>query len=603
MKNFLDKYLLVGVPRMPNDGSGAIFGRNPAGGIGRNSGQQSPYSFAALNASRQRAQQQAQAAAAAKAQQQAAAAAAAAAQQKAAQQAAAQAAAQKAAAEAAAKAAATAHSAAPGVVAGTPKNASQINVADHAAQVALDPMKGMRLDNPATPNINESTMLQQHDTSIDENAAGTNMNPNDPKYGMSQQGNVQAMIAQLVQSGMITPQQAQTYQAALTSGLVQQNQMNAAQGQMSENAMVQNEDIDMQGMATGMNADGSTNWTGLALQEAAQLGLDEVDMRATTKGQMALLQQDFQNPDGSAKIPIWAQGTARGVSKIAAFKGMTGSAATEAMSKALMEASLPIAQSDAQFFQTVTLQNLSNKQQATINRANVLAKMDEINADNRLAAAIQNSKNFLEMDLRNLDNEQQARVINNQNYVQSILEDAKAVNASRLFAAESENDMAKFYDQLNSQISMFNTSEANNMSQFNTNEANGMAKFNTEMNNQREEFYKNMQFNIDQANAKWRQTVTLAEAEMNFEAAATDVKNLLGLSVEALSQIWDRSDSLLDYLWQSTENEMDRKAAMTLESFRNKAAQKAASTAGWGSIFGSIAGSIAGSDKFLDWIF
>jgi hypothetical protein len=42
------------------------------------------------------------------------------------------------------------------------------------------------------------------------------------------------------------------------------------------------------------------------------------------------------------------------------------------------------------------------------------------------------------MDLKNLDNEQQARVINNQSRIQSILEDAKAVNAERLFTAESK---------------------------------------------------------------------------------------------------------------------------------------------------------------------
>src|SRR5690606_439944 len=74
----------------------------------------------------------------------------------------------------------------------------------------------------------------------------------------------------------------------------------------------------------------------------------------------------------------------------------------------------------------------------------------------------------------------------------------------------------------------------------------------------REKFYKEMQYNIDTANAKWRQTVTLANAEMEFQAAATDVQNLVGLSVESLNQIWDRADALLDYSWKSSENELDR---------------------------------------------
>lgn len=485
---------------------------------------------------------------------------------------------------------------------GTPANPNQISIVDYAGQVATDPTKAFRTDDPNTPE-NESMSLSDRVQGIDENAPGTNINPNDPKYAQQSQSTAQTQQAQTQAAAQVDPRQASNYEAQTIGDKVNQNQMEAAQGQLNPNAIIQHQDIDMEGMATGTNADGSTNYTGQALLEAATQDLDDVDDRATVKGQLAELQADFTGPNGEPKIPIWAQATARSVSKIAAFKGMTGTAATAAMAQALMEASIPVAQQDAQFFQTLTLQNLSNKQQATINRANVLAKMDEINADNRLAAAIQNSKNFLEMDLRNLDNEQQARVINNQNYIQSILEDAKAVNAQRLFAAESQNDMNKFYDQLSAQISQFNASQANTMSQFNAEEANSMTKFNEDLNNQREQFYKSMQYQIDTANANWRQTVTLTESQQTFEAAATDVKNLVGMSVEQLNQLWDRSDSLLDYLWQSTEKELDRKAALALESKRAKAAEEAADSAGFGSIFGSIAGSIAGSDKFLDWIF
>lgn len=485
---------------------------------------------------------------------------------------------------------------------GTPINSNEISVVDYAGQIATDPTKALRQDNPNTPE-NESMFMQDHVEGINENATGTNVNPNDPKYAQQGTSNAQAQQAGTAQAAQVDPRQAATYNAQTTQGAISQNQVQGAQGTVNPNAQVQNQDIDMKGMATGTNADGSTNYTGQALMEAAVQDLDEVDDKATVKGQLAELQADFTGPNGEPKIPNWAAATARSVSKIAAFKGITGSAATAAMAQALMEASIPIAQQDAQFFQTLTLQNLSNKQQSTINRANVLAKMDEINADNRLAAAIQNSKNFLEMDLRNLDNEQQARVINNQNYVQSILEDAKSVNAERLFAAESQNEMGKFYDNLSAQISQFNANQTNNMSQFNAEEANSMTRFNEDMENQREQFYKTMQYNIDTANAKWRQTVTLTESEQAFEAAATDVKNLVGISVEQLNQLWDRSDSLLDYLWQSTEKALDRKAALTLEGMRAEAAESAADSAGWGSIFGSIAGGIAGSDQFLDWIF
>lgn len=483
---------------------------------------------------------------------------------------------------------------------GTPTDPSQINVVDYAGQVATNPNLALTGDNPATSGVNESMRMEDHLQGIDENAAGTNLNPNDPKYQIDPSGaNAATNQASTAQAAQVDPRQAANYEAQTTQEQVAQNQMTGAQGTVNPNAVIDAPQIDMQGTATGTNADGSINYTGEALKEFAELDLNDVDAKATVKGQMDLLQADFTGPNGEPRIPPYAAGLARNVSKIAAFKGMTGTAATAAMAQALMEASLPIAQSDAQFFQTLTLQNLSNKQQSTINRANVLAKMDQVNVDNRMAAAIQNSKNFMDMDLKNLDNAQQAAVINTQARIQSILEDAKAVNSQRLFAAESENDMAKFYDTLSSQIEQFNTNQANQMSQFNTGESNAMSRFNSDLENQREQFYKSMQYNIDTANAKWRQTVTLTESEQAFEAAATDVKNLVGISVEQMNQLWDRSDALLDYIWKSTESELDRKAALLLADKKADAEEKA----GWGSIFGSIAGAVAGSDQFLDWIF
>ena len=372
--------------------------------------------------------------------------------------------------------------------------------------------------------------------------------------------------------------------------------MTAAQGQVDPRANVEAPQIDMKGTATGTNADGSINYTGQALQDYATQDLNAVDPKATLKGQLGELQSEFVGPNGEPKIPTWAAGAARSVSRIAAFKGMTGTAATAAMAQALHEASITVAQQDAQFFQTLTIQNLNNKQASTINRANVLAKMDQVNADSRLAAAIQNSKNFMDMDLANLSNEQQARVINTQDRVQSILEDSKATNAARLFGAEQANDFAKFYDQLNADIEKYNSSQVNSMNQFNAGEKNATSKFNADLANQREQFYKTMQYNIDVSNAKWRQTVTLQNAQMKFDAAALDVKNMTTLQQEQLNQIWDRSDALLDYLWKSTENEKDRQVKLATA----KMDLKAKDNEGLGKLFGTLFG--AGVDKLFSFL-
>ena len=475
---------------------------------------------------------------------------------------------------------------------------NQINIADWASKVAADPSLGMRRDDPKTKNVNESMFLSDHVPTINPNEKGTVLNPNDPKYKMNPTG-VQATtttVNNTAQANTVAPKQAEGYTADTTADKVAQQDMTAAQGQVDPRATIEAPQIDMKGTATGTNEDGSVNYTGQALQDYATQDLNTVNPKATLKGQLDELQSEFVGPNGEPKIPTWAAGAARSVSRIAAFKGMTGTAATAAMAQALHEASVSVAQQDAQFFQTLTIQNLNNKQASTINRANVLAKMDQVNADNRLAAAIQNSKNFMDMDLANLSNEQQARVINTQDRVQSILEDSKATNAARLFGAEQANDFAKFYDQLNADIEKYNSSQVNSMNQFNAGEKNATSKFNADLANQREQFYKTMQYNIDVSNAKWRQTVTLQNAQMKFDAAALDVKNMTTLQQEQLNQIWDRSDALLDYLWKSTENEKDRQVKLATA----KMDLKAKDNEGLGKLFGTLFG--AGVDKLFSFL-
>lgn len=409
---------------------------------------------------------------------------------------------------------------------------------------------------------------------------------------------------------------ATTYDAVDTFDDVVDAQGTAAVGELSEEAIIEAEQIDMKGTATGINADGTKNYTGEALTQFASQNISTMidtstvagkllaqelgegnytDTKATVMGQLDIISQQFTGPDGEAIIPSWAQSTARNVSRIAAFKGMSGTAATAALSTAIMEATLPIAQQEAKFFQTVTLTNLDNKQTATINRANVLSKMDQLNLDARMQTAIENSKAFLAIDLKNLDNEQQMAVVNTQARVQSILEDAKSENAARMFAADAANDFQKFYDELGASISKFNVEQMNSMAKFNAGEINDTREFNATLENRREEFYNTMQYNIDLSNAKWRQEITMAEAEMAYEAAALDVKNLFDITTEAQSRLWDRADALLDYSWKSSESSLDREMKILVAQI-DAASRKGTAMDAIGKIVGNWAGSSGGSE-------
>lgn len=493
------------------------------------------------------------------------------------------------------------------------QNVGGQNVINYASQLVGDPSaffsNDMKLGNQVpTMTGNEAG------TTVDGSSANLFVDPKAVKVNTS--------TANVAQADQVMPKDTQTFKADTTYDRVTQTQntMNAAKGEVRKEAVIDAPQADLQGLATGTNTDGSTNFTGQALGQYASQNIASVidtstvsgkllaqtlgegnytDSKTTVKGQLDILSKEFTDPvTGEAKIPTWAAGVARSVSRIAAFKGMTGTAATAAMSQAIMEASLPIAQQDAQFFQTVTLKNLDNKQQQTINRANVLSKMELANLDIRMQTAVENSKNFMQMDLTNLSNEQQSRVINTQARIQSILEDAKSENTARMFAAESTNEMNRFYDNLRASISQFNTAQSNEMAKFNSGEVNDNSRFNATMENTREQFYKEMQYNIDISNAKWRQTVTLQNSEMLFNAYATDVKNMVGISSEAMNQLWDRSDALLDYAWKSSESskELEAKIAMhkaEMQLQRDKIKSEASGRI-WQAV-GAVAGAAVGS--------
>jgi len=488
----------------------------------------------------------------------------------------------------------------------TATTAGKFDAQSYAASVVKNPATGL------TPTTTLSDNVAA--TQANPNTTGTSVDPNAAKYQVNptQFNQTASTVGSTATASGVAAKPAQGYDAQTTQNQVAAQDMTGAHGTVSPESLVDPNtgQIDVNSIATGHNPDGTLNATGQALQDFASLDLNNVDPRATSKGQLEMLQADFTGPNGEPVIPVYAQGAARAVSRIAAFNGMTGTAATAAMATAMMESSIQVANSDANFYQTLTLQNLSNKQASIIQRAGILGNMELQNADNRMAAAIQNSQAFLQMDLANLSNDQQARVINTQDRVQSILEDAKAVNTARMFTADAANQKDMFYDNLNSSIQQFNAAQTNNMAQFNTGEVNSMKQFNASLENNRQQFYQSMQYSIDTANAKWRQDVTLHNSDQRFNAAALDVKTAVDLSTEALNQLWDRGDAMLDYIFKSAQNDKDRATQLATANLSAATQQQiakmqadSADSAGWGAVFGTIAGNVAGSDAFTSWLF
>ena len=491
------------------------------------------------------------------------------------------------------------------------KTAGMVESDAQIAELLADPTKWLN-----DRNINLSDVVPN----IDPETSGTNLDPYDTRYGLGDDVAVDPATAVISTSGDVTQGTITDFTADTVTDRMGTDvtTVDAATGTIRDENLVDAAQIDMQGAGTGVNADGTISVTGEAINNFATQDISQMidtstisgkllaqklgegnytDSKATVLGQMKIISDEFKDSNGQPKIPAWAQSIARDTSKTMAFSGITGTAQTAAMATALMEATLGVAEKDAAFFQTLTVKNLDNRQQSIINKANVMAQFEVANLDNRQAALVQNAKSFLEMDMANLTNEQQAEVINTQAMVEALLTDQSVINAQRLFSAETANDFQKYYDQMNTTISMNRSEQINSMNRFNAGEINDASEFNSTMEDARQRFYASMQYNIDIANAKWRQTVSTTNSHMQFEAHSTDVKNTLDISTEAMNRMWDRVDNMLDYIYRGAEAESTRDANIL-------AAQLSAQASGGSSKSGKYAaiGTIiaAGITKFSD---
>lgn len=267
-------------------------------------------------------------------------------------------------------------------------------------------------------------------------------------------------------------------------------------------------------------------------QSQVQAAQAQLDKESTVQGQLENLMSSFEGGN-----PPWATGPMRAANAIMAQRGLSASSlAGQAITNAVMEASLPIAMADAQTSAEMQFANLSNLQQARI----------------------QNAQSFLSMDMANLNNTQQTQIFKAQQRATSLLSDTAARNAASQFNASSQNQSEQFMAQLATQVQQFNTQQANAMSQFNAGETNALSQFMAQMQNQRDQFNANNRLVIDQANAQWRQQITtLNNANVN-EANRVNASNLLAVNLAEFNNISQARRDAMNYAYTASESAKDR---------------------------------------------
>ena len=257
------------------------------------------------------------------------------------------------------------------------------------------------------------------------------------------------------------------------------------------------------------------------------------------------------------EIPVWARPAVAQVEQMLAKRGMSASTVgRDSLFNSIIQAAMPIAQSNAQaiqasvsqqknieaqaaeanaqrsqqtaldnagkvfqmdmaqfsadqqtslsnskFMQTVGLTEASNDQQATLQNAVLMSQANLAEADFYQKSQINNANAFLQMDLTNLNNEQQSNVLKSQQTQQRMLSNQSARNAASQFNAASENQTEQFMANLDAQINQYNASQTNAVNQFNATQTNAAAARDSNRAADVEKFNTQLATQVDQFNA------------------------------------------------------------------------------------------------------
>ena len=262
------------------------------------------------------------------------------------------------------------------------------------------------------------------------------------------------------------------------------------------------------------------------------------------------------------------------------------------MDMAQFNADQQVALSNSKFLQTVGLTEANFNQQSTIQNAMLMSQANLAEADFNQQAQIQNAKSFLTMDLANLNNQQQANVLKAQQEQQRLLSNQSAQNVAAQFNATSENQTQQFMTSLAAQIEQFNAAQMNTSEQFNVQQTNArdalelqveadLEKANATMVNQINQFneqtaFERDKFNvanaqaIEQANLAWRRQANTINTAAANQVSMQNAMNSFNLSSQALSFLWQEMRDQANYVWQSAENEENRKAQLYAQALANE---------------------------------
>ena len=145
------------------------------------------------------------------------------------------------------------------------------------------------------------------------------------------------------------------------------------------------------------------------IEPVAQAATAAPTAQATVQGQLVTLLDQFEG----GQIPPWARGGVRAAQQVLLQRGLgSSSLAGQAIIDSALEQALPIAQADARTVATFEAQNLSNRQQAAMVRAQYRAQFNQQEFDQAFQTRVQNSARVADIANRNFTSDQQIALEN-----------------------------------------------------------------------------------------------------------------------------------------------------------------------------------------------
>lgn len=236
-----------------------------------------------------------------------------------------------------------------------------------------------------------------------------------------------------------------------------------------------------------------------------------VDSDSLVRTQLASLMTDVDTGNAA-----WADAAIRKANALMAKRGLGASSmAGAAISQAVIEAALPIAQMDAATFGTMNLQNLKNRQ---------------------------------------------AALVSNQ----------AAQNAAKQFNAKTETEVDQFMAAMRDKVLEFNVNQSNSMERFNSEQTDAIGMFYDKMANETDKFNSQNALVIAKSNAEWRRTINTANTAAENVAMQQNVQNMFNMSQQAVANLWQQARDAFHWANVTSQNSKDRAFKLALFSMQRE---------------------------------